>query len=203
MIEKTHKVKLADVILNAYSTLLDKSSRNTLGTKPINSPKKLTFEELNQFSGFVLYETILPNICTSNVMLRVKGLSDRGYIYLENNLIGVLAREENESALSIGLSCNKKLHILVESEGRINYAYGNDFKGILGHVFYDSTLLYNWTITGFPLDDYSKIDKLIADSAPITPNIENGPIIFHAEFALGPSHIFDTYLDPTGWGKVS
>lgn len=64
-------------------------------------------------------------------------------------------------------------------------------------------------MTGFPLTNYDHIDSFIKDtnveSVYISTNgmLTEGPIIFHAEFQVTTDEIFDTYLDVSGWGKVT
>lgn len=104
------------------------------------------------------------------------------------------------------------MQILVENQGRINYNIPNDFKGILGDVTIDGATIYNWTMTGIPLDKYEKIQNLI-DIQLIRNNeeielenkllLKSGPVIYYGVFEINSTQpIYDTYLDPTGWGKV-
>lgn len=125
----------------------------------------------------------------------------------------------NTVALHAGHS-NKTVQILVESQGRINYNIANDFKGILDSVKINDVPLTNFVITGFPLEDVANIEELIAenietiandidDDADTTSNpmlftknmLMSGPYIFHAKFDIA-TPIHDTYVNPTGWGKV-
>jgi beta-galactosidase len=111
------------------------------------------------------------------------------------------------------LTLGSELQILVENEGRINYGIANDFKGILGNVYYDSLILVNWTMTGFPLDNYQKIEDLTdaiakkyaaakpAKLPTAKAHLKSGPTLFYSEFILKADEIADTYLDPTNWGK--
>lgn len=96
-----------------------------------------------------------------------------------------------------------KLQLIVENQGRINYGIANDFKGILGAVTLDGSELLNWTMTGFPLDDYSLLQNYIdrytgmEDTAGRLSSVK----FFHGDFMIATDEIYDTYLDPTGWGK--
>lgn len=64
-------------------------------------------------------------------------------------------------------------------------------------------------MTGFPLTNYAHIGDFLKDSnvesVHISTNgmLTEGPVIFHAEFQVTADEIFDTYLDVSGWGKVS
>lgn len=120
----------------------------------------------------------------------------------------------NAVALNAGFS-GKQVQVLVESQGRINYNVMNDFKGIIGDVLVNNVPLQNWTITGFPLDDVSEIEDIVAQTigndihehsgrlVDFTSDILNGgPKIFHASFDIDSPAIYDTYINPAGWGKV-
>lgn len=104
----------------------------------------------------------------------------------------------------------KELQIVVENEGRINYGIANDFKGIIGNVYYDTQVLVNWTMTGFPFENYDKIEEVVnfarkrqATHKPSSAksHLRAGPTVFYTEFNLAENQVADTYLDPTGWGK--
>lgn len=132
-------------------------------------------------------------------------------------VVGYLSRENlvNAIALNAGYA-GKTIQVLVESQGRINYNVMNDFKGIIGDVLVNNVPLVNWTITGFPLDDVSRIEDLINErtdndipshsgrsTADYSADIlKNGPRIFHTTFDINTNEIHDTYIDPSGWGKV-
>lgn len=65
--------------------------------------------------------------------------------------------------------------------------------------------LFNWTMTGFPFEDYTKIQEIIDENVTIdhsNVNMKLGPVLFHGEFNISEERIFDTYLNPNGWGKV-
>lgn len=84
-------------------------------------------------------------------------------------------------------------------------------KGILGEVtlqnFDGFVKLNNWQITGFPLDNYEHIEEMLSNAEAIQLNerglLLEGPAVMHSSFDIpDDQEILDTYLDPTGWGKV-
>lgn len=78
------KLKLPPVRLTAITTLLSSTARDILGEKPITSKKPLTFEVMDQYSGFVLYEIDLPKLENDPDKLVVHGLHDRALIYVDD-----------------------------------------------------------------------------------------------------------------------
>ncbi len=191
-------------------SIFDKICRDQLLSFRTWSTKAKSFEALNQNSGFVLYETDLPVVIRDPSLLKVEGLGDRAYIYVNQKFVGILSRSNNITSLPITLGLGNKLQILVENEGRINFWIPKDFKGLLGSVEFGGILLQNWTMTGFPFDSYSQIEKLIElyETGKLVLHksrnlLGGGPAIFLEIFNLTRDQIHDTFLDPTGWGKVS
>lgn len=82
--EKARKMNLPSIQMRAKTTLFSQNSRNTLGGKVVTSKKPLKFEELNQFSGFVLYETKLPDRMLDPSVLQIPTLHDRAIVYVDN-----------------------------------------------------------------------------------------------------------------------
>lgn len=78
------KMQLPPIQLRPKTTLLSPTARTTLGSKMIRSQNPLKFEELNQFSGFVLYETMLPDQMTDPSNLRIPVLHDRAIVSVDN-----------------------------------------------------------------------------------------------------------------------
>lgn len=78
------KIQPPPVQLHPKTTLLSSTSRSILGSKMITSQYTLTFEELDQFSGFVLYETLLPEKMSDPSVLRIPILHDRAIVCVDN-----------------------------------------------------------------------------------------------------------------------
>lgn len=150
-----------------------------------------------------MYETTLPLTRKDPTKLIVDKISDRGYVYLDRNLNGILSRENEIKSMSLPLGMGENIQIIVENQGRVSSPLINDFKGLVGKVRYDDVILENWKIHGLPFDNIAKIEDVIK-MTPANDNlkIENGPILLHGEFPLQETEIFDTYFDSSGWGKV-
>jgi len=87
---------------------------------PTFNPKPLTFEDLNQDYGFVLYRTTITN--GKSGWLKIKDLRDYGIVFINGQRIGILDRRLNQDSLHIDLPNGKIiLDILVENMGRINF----------------------------------------------------------------------------------
>ena len=128
------------------------------------SRNPLSFEALGQSHGLVMYETKIKGRFTDPALLKVKGIRDRGYVYINGLFKGILSRMSDISSIPISVNPGDKLQIIVENQGRS--CYGNDInqvKGIASHVVLQNKkgskkVLRNWTMTGYPLEDLKSID---------------------------------------------
>lgn len=77
------KMSLDAIRLNPISVILSPIARRHLGSPPVIKALPITFEELNQNSGFILYETSLPHFKVDPSLLKVDKLRDRAYVYLD------------------------------------------------------------------------------------------------------------------------
>ena len=118
---------------------------------PVRSVKPLTFEQLGLDGGMVLYaaEAILPGRpdAPGESKLKIHGLNDRAYIWVDGNFAGVLDDATAAEGLPVtGTGAPAKLEILVENLGRINYGpLTGHGKGILGGVLINQRYTFHWT----------------------------------------------------------
>ncbi|KAH8288837.1 hypothetical protein KR054_010336 [Drosophila jambulina] len=212
--EPVPKRSYGTVRLASCCTLLSPEGREQLSTGFVQAATPKTFEYLGQYSGLVLYETWLPSFKRDPSILNVAGVSDRGYVYVDGEYVGLVAREIPAFDISLSVSAGRKLQILVENQGRVNYGRKiNDFKGIVRDVRLDKKVLTNWNMTQFPLESYENLEQLIAQSTEaarlgfqelrkLRTMLRTGPAIYHGELEIQKeSDLADTYLDMSGWGK--
>lgn len=206
------KMSLPEFKLNPISYLLSDNGRKALAKEAVFNEKPLKFEELDQFSGFVLYETDLPPLAFDPTQLVIESVRDRALIFIDQQYVGTIARENNVNQVALPKGWGNKLQILVENMGRTNFNYLKDKKGILGDIYtinYDGNkeMIKNWNSIGFPFENYSDMEKLITDckncEVNVRPNgiLYDGPVIFHSVFNINSDEIYDTYLDVSGWSK--
>jgi beta-galactosidase len=217
--DPSKKIKYPSINLSPLNNILSSNGRSFLGSEAIKAGGRLlTFEELDQFSGFVLYESTLPaQFSRDPAELTVEKLRDRALIYVDGKLAGVLSRENGIKSFPLNKgSAGKKLQILVENQGRINFQENFDFKGILGNVtlqifdepYYEE--ISDWTITGYPFEDFSQIENFIASEAgsnyelPKNGWLKEGPVLFHGTLNIdNTEEVADTWWHVKGWGKGS
>lgn len=197
------------------NSIFTTAARNALksDSSRVGSVELLTFQKLDQNSGFVLYETDLPKFTRDPSNIYVNKLRDRAQVYIDGRFVGVLSRENNIYSLPVSAGYGKRLQIFVENQGRINFQENFDLKGILGNVTVQTfeepyfQELSNWDITGYPFDNYEKIAAFIRDDGFRQPNFKNGilrdgPALLFGSFTITEgTPIRDTYWNTAGWGK--
>lgn len=77
-----------------------------------------TFEELGQDSGFVIYEHKLKQSVSDPARLEVAELHDRGYVFVDDGLVGILGRSEKVKSTPIQIELGQTIAILVENQGK-------------------------------------------------------------------------------------
>jgi beta-galactosidase len=161
---------------------------------PKLNPEPLTFEDLNQAYGFVLYRTTVDG--DESGILKIKDLRDFGIVYINGKRIGVLDRRLKQDSLRVHLPKGKvRLDILVENLGRINFGpyLLKNKKGITEQVLFAGKELKNWKMYNLP---FNTVKGLAFKAGKINAG---SPVIKRGKFDL--EKVADTYLDMRNWGK--
>jgi len=161
--------------------------------KPVVNRTPLTFEDLNQDYGFVLYRTELAG--GRSGVLRLDELRDYAVIMVNGKRVGELDRRHKQDSLMLKLPAGKiTLDILVENLGRINfgpYLLQNN-KGITKQVIFNGKEIYGWNMYSLPFHGLSGIKYGRAKNY-------DAPVLRKGIFNL--NNVADTYLDMSNWGK--
>jgi len=183
---KKKTIAIENIQLSAYAPVFNKLP------KGVTSKTPLTFEELNQAYGFVLYRTHI----SAAGLLKVKELRDYATIYINGKQIGTLDRRLTRDSLQLmNVPKNAILDILVENNGRINYGpYLTDNRhGITREVSLDGKIVQNWENYGLPFANL-KGWKYTATNID-----EVQPALYKGSFEV--NDVADTYLDMRQFGK--
>ncbi|KAJ7550724.1 hypothetical protein O6H91_07G114700 [Diphasiastrum complanatum] len=156
-VELTMVASIFDVL-----ELLSKPSQGIQNEIPVY------MEYLNQASGFILYQSVLPLHTKPGSQISVVEVHDRAQVYISldetvsarksDNLVfvGVMERWSMKS-LALSSTTGKpglQIYILVENMGRVNYGeYIFDPKGINCSVLLDEFPILNWRAHPIPLSD--------------------------------------------------
>lgn len=172
---------------------------------PVESKYPLTFEEMKQFYGCMLYQTTLPRDLSEPTPLisPLNGVHDRAYVSVNGVFQGLLERD-TVLVMNITGQQGDTVDILVENMGRVNFGSRiNDHKGLMSNLFLGKDILTDWKI--FPLD----IDGAIAGGWPHSgsqtyTDLQNepsaGPTFYSG--TLQPNGLaWDTFLKLNKWTK--
>jgi beta-galactosidase len=154
----------------------------------------LTFEDLRQDYGFVLYRSTIQGSKTGT--LKLKDLRDYAVVMINGKTVGVLDRRLNQDSLTLALPAGKvTLDILVENLGRINFGKYllQNKKGITQKVLFAGNEVLHWKMYSLPFNSLNTIRFSAAKQNSRSPLIKKG------SFNLGK--VADTYLDLSHWGK--
>lgn len=205
MVAKYHTTgtTLPDVPAAKKAMNLEEISLSEVGSLDANKPKAvssdrpLTFEDLDQGYGYVLYESNLP---AGKGWLKVKELRDYAIVMLDGKRLGTLIRSKKLDSIYIdNAKSNAKISILVENLGRLNFGkYLNDNKkGITKMVTFNNQEVKSWKMFGFPFENVAKLKFRKAKAAERF----EAPTIRRGYFNL--KETADTYLDLSAFGKGS
>ncbi|MVN92810.1 glycoside hydrolase family 35 protein [Mucilaginibacter aquatilis] len=160
---------------------------------PVTNKTPLTFEDLKQDYGYVLYRTKMKG-GTSGI-LALKELRDYAVIMVNGKAIGTLDRRLKQDSLNVTLPAGEAvIDILVENMGRINFGKYllQNKKGITQSVTYAGKEVNGWQMYSLPFTDTKSFTK--TTSAGVT-----SPVVRKGSFKL--NKLADTYLDMRRWGK--
>jgi beta-galactosidase len=162
--------------------------------KAIKNTTPLTFEDLGQDYGYVLYRTTIKG--GKKGELQIKQLRDYALIFINQKRVGILDRRLNQNTLALDLPAGDvQLDIFVENMGRVNFGKYllENKKGITEQVTFAGAEVKNWSMYGFP---FSNINT---DKTTPSKTTGNGPTLQKGSFQI-PT-VADTYLDMSDWGK--
>jgi len=162
--------------------------------KPVTNNTPLSFEELSQGHGYVLYSKRFTQPAQGK--LQVKGLRDYATVYVNGKFVGELNRQQNKYELDIQIPANATLELLVENMGRINYGADivHNTKGIIEPVTINGlNITGDWSMYKLPFDKVPNLSRYP------TKNREGRPTLYTASF--NTTQTGDTFLDMRGWGK--
>ncbi len=161
--------------------------------KPSSGLIPLTFEDLKQDYGFVLYRT---QIQKHSGVLKLEGLRDYAIVMIDGKKVGVLDRRLKQDSLTITTDKpTSTLDILVENLGRINFGKYllKNKKGITGRVLLNGNEVKNWQMYSLP---FNHIENIKFGQKPV---VAGSPVLKKGTFIL--NKLQDTYLNMSNWGK--
>lgn len=193
-------IEIPSIKLNKIADVLGFAQKQ----EAVKADNPLTFEQLNQGYGYVLYTRHFNQPIQGT--LEINGLRDYAVVYVDGEKVGVLNRNTKTYSMEIDIPFNATLQILVENMGRINYGSEiiHNTKGIISPVkIADKEITGEWNMYKLPMDKMPDLSKLNVDTYENTTNeankLKNCPVLYEGTFSL--NHIGDTFIDMENWGK--
>ena len=171
--------------------------------KKVSNNRPLTFEELEQGTGYVLYARHFNQPIVGE--LHVPGLRDYAIVYVDGKKVGELNRYYNNYTIDVNIPFNATLEIFVENMGRINYGaqITQNTKGIISPVTINGTeVVGGWNMYCVPMAETPDLSTLPKSNVyPISGSekTKGRPVIYEGTFSLDETG--DTFLDMEEWGK--
>lgn len=161
--------------------------------KPVVSERPLTFEDLNQGYGYVLYRTTVRGPLKG--VLNIVHVRDYAVVLVNGKRAAVLDRRLGQDSVELEIpEGDATLDLCVENGGRINYGpfLNDNRKGITERVVLAGKELTGFRMYRFPCTDFSSLKFKKGDAS-------GGPVVRRGTFVLNEPG--DTYLDMRQWGK--
>ncbi|MBR5475195.1 MAG: beta-galactosidase [Bacteroidaceae bacterium] len=172
--------------------------------KPVSSISPLTFEQLEQGYGYVLYSRRFTQAISGT--LEIPGLRDYATIYVDGEKVGELNRNTQTYEMDIEVPFNTTLQILVENMGRINYGSEivHNTKGIISPVVINGQeIMGNWEMYKLPMAQMPEISNMgrlaVNNGSAQAKRLQGCPAIYEGTFTLEETG--DTFINMEDWGK--
>lgn len=161
-----------------------------------------TFDDLDQSSALVLYETDLPvTDQTPGVrLLSFDEVRDQAWVTVDGRPVGTISRTRGQRSLPI--PAGRRLGVLVEEQGRVNYAAKiGEPKGLIGVARLGDDELVGWSVSPIDLAGVACAaakSPLALETAADELQVA-GTVAARGRFALDEQQ--DLFLDTADWGK--
>ena len=163
--------------------------------EPVVNKTPLTFEDLGQAYGYVLYSTFIQ--AHKAGVLKLNGLSDYAVVMIDKKVVGVLDRRLKQDSIVLQSSASRQeLDILIENLGRINFGKYllKNKKGLTGDATLNNKILLNWKMYKLPFENMQQTLQNKEEGY-----VKNIPVVKSGSFTV--NEVGDTYLDMSNWGK--
>ena len=194
-------IEIPSIKLDKVADVLGYTSR----IKPISNEEPLTFEQMNQGYGYVLYSRHFNQPISGT--LTIPGLRDYAVIYIDGEKVGELNRNTQTYEMEIEVPFNATLQILVENMGRINYGSEivHNTKGIISPItIAGQPISGNWEMYQLPMSevpDFTKLgnNNVFKNGSSQANRLKDCPVLYEGTFTLDETG--DTFIDMEAWGK--
>lgn len=193
-------IDIPSIKLNKVADLLGYAETQ----KPVTAAQPMTFEQLGQGYGYVLYTRHFNQPISGT--LEINGLRDFAVVYVDGEKVGELNRNTQTYSMDIEVPFNATLQILVENMGRINYGsqITDNNKGIISPItIAGKEISGEWNMYKLPMSvvpDLHKMGRFASDNTTAKASkLKCAPVVYEGTFNLDKTG--DTFIDMENWGK--
>lgn len=193
-------IEIPSIKLDKVADVLAVAEKQT----PVTNMTPMTFEQLNQGHGYVLYTRHFNQPISGT--LEIPGLRDFAVVYIDGEKVGELNRNTQTYDMEIDVPFNATLQILVENMGRINYGSEivHNTKGIISPVTIGGQeITGEWNMYGLPMNEMPDLSKLgrntLKNGSSQAKRLAGCPVLYEGTFTLDKTG--DTFIDMESWGK--
>ncbi len=173
LVESPKMQNIGVVKMTESAKLFDNLSK--IGTK-FRSATPESMEYFGQNYGFIYYETKIKGKYQMQP-LKINGVHDIAHIYVDDKKVAVFDRNKKTNLLGMnkhqmfigGVDGEKKIGILVDAMGRINYGEKlEDRKGIESVIF-GKQIMFGYDVYCLPMDNLDKLEftNQMANNEPV------------------------------------
>ena len=192
-VKNTEKKAYGELRFGEYANLLENADNIS---SPVKCAYPLTMEELGVDFGFVLYTAEIDYPVTEKLI--IEPLRDRAIVFIDGVFAGIKERDRrcDDIEITCGKGEKRRIDILVENTGRVNYGASMDdgSKGLVNPARLGQQKLFGWTMHPLPMEDLSGLKFRPADGN------NECPAFFRAELNIDEAPC-DTFLKPSGFEK--
>ncbi|RPF22719.1 glycoside hydrolase family 35 protein [Myceligenerans xiligouense] len=168
--------------------------------RPVRGDRLLTHDDVGHWSGLSLYAT---RIRPDDGVITFGEIRDRAIAFVDGAPVGTLSRTLGERTLPLP-AVDGELTLLVEDQGRVNYASRiGEAKGLIGPARTTTREVTDWSVTALELEGPDgllapAVGGVFAEGSPSSRPVA-GPVLCRGEFTSEPGA--DHFLRLDGWTK--
>ncbi len=199
LVDRPKMQNIGVVKMTESAKLFDNLSK--IGTK-FRSATPESMEYFGQNYGFIYYETKIKGKYQMQP-LKINGVHDIAHIYVDDKKVAVFDRNKKTNLLGMnkhqmfigGVDGEKKIGILVDAMGRINYGEQlEDRKGIESVIF-GKQIMFGYDVYCLPMDNLDKLEFT-------NQMANNEPVFVRGTFKANSKDECFVHMDNFGKGNV-
>jgi beta-galactosidase len=167
------------------------------------SDEPVSADDLGQAQGLTLYRAAVD--APQGAVLEVGEVRDRAQVFLNQQPVGVLARDHHDRALPLPSGARGTLDLLVEDQGRVDYGPRiGEPKGLIGPVTIGGAPVQGWQVLPLPLTDVTPAAAALRALPAAAVTSLAGPVFARGVFDLPGDETAgtaDLFLSTAGLGK--